>query len=489
MPLGKHFIEDTWIEGTGPNLVSTDPASEEINWQGRAAAKVEVDRAVDAASKAFEAWADTSLNERIRFLKGFEELLIAHERDLAEVISRETGKPMWESLTEVAAMIGKIAISIDAHNDRCGTVFGKLGDSLTATRFKPHGVAVVFGPFNFPGHLPNGHIVPALLAGNTVVFKPSELAPLVAERSVRLWDQAGLPAGVINMVQGGRDTGIALASHPRLDGLFFTGAADTGKAIHRAYGGHPEKILALEMGGNNPLVVHDVSNIEAAAFLTVQSAFITSGQRCTCARRLIVPVGNEGDDFLDRLVSMIGSIRVGTYTDDPEPFMGPVISADAADKLLDAQETLHRSGGRILVEMNRQAASRAMLSPGLIDVTDVADRGDRELFGPILQLIRVPDFDAAISEANNTSFGLAAGLLSDNRKLYERFFRRVRAGIINWNRQITGASGRMPFGGVGFSGNHRPAAYFSADYCSYPVASIEQERLTGPPESTPGIDL
>jgi succinylglutamic semialdehyde dehydrogenase len=391
-------------------------------------------------------------------------------------------------LTEVDAMVAKVAISIDAYHDRCRTVSGEFMGSATYIRFRPHGVVAVFGPFNLPGHLPNGHIVPALLAGNTVVFKPSEQAPLVAQETMALWEAAGIAPGVLNVIQGGPETGAALSGDPDLDGLLFTGSAATGKALHRAFAGHPEKVLALEMGGNNPLVVHQVADLDAAARLTVLSAYITAGQRCSCARRLIVPVGHEGDNFVERLVLTIQKVRVGAYTDNPEPFMGPLISKKAAEHLLAAQEELAAAGGTSLVQMRRVGEIPTMLTPGLMDVTRVPERPDAELFGPFLQLIRIRDFEAALHEADNTAYGLSAGLLSDNKALYDEFFRSVRAGVITWNRQTTGASSRLPFGGVKASGNHRPSAYYAADYCSYPVASIETERLTAPAQMPPGLE-
>ncbi len=489
MSVPSHFIEGLWIEGTGEKFTSTDPATEELIFEGRSARSEDLDLAVTAASNAFREWAGRSPAERGRYLGAFREQLIEHKHDLAETISRDTGKPLWEAITEVDAMVGKVGLSEEAYQLRCGIIETAVGPSLAATRFRPHGVVAVFGPFNFPGHLPNGHIVPALLAGNTVVFKPSEQAPLVAQRTVELWERAGLPNGVLNMVQGGRETAAALAADARLAGLFFTGSVEVGRSLHKQFAGHPEKLLALEMGGNNPLVVHEISDFAAAAYLTVQSAFITAGQRCTCARRLIVPLGKEGDSFISSLVTMMGQIRVGRYSDTPEPFMGPVISEMAAEKLLQAQSGLRTRGGAMLVEMKRLDRPGYFVSPGLIDVTAVSNRADEELFGPILQLIRVTDFDAAVREANNTVFGLAAGLLSDNKELYDRFLSGVRAGVINWNRQTTGATGKMPFGGVGASGNHRPSGYFAADYCSYPVASMETDRTVMPETLTPGIEL
>jgi succinylglutamic semialdehyde dehydrogenase len=200
-------------------------------------------------------------------------------------------------------------------------------------------------------------------------------------------------------------------------------------------------------------------------------------------------VTGDAQPFVEKLVAMIAKIRVGLYTETPEPFMGPVITPAAADRLLAAQSALREHGGASIVEMKRLAASPALLSPGLIDVTDVRDRADEELFGPLVQLIRVRDLDAAIAEANNTAYGLAAGILTDDRAAFETFFAKIRAGVVNWNRPLTGASSALPFGGVGHSGNHRPSAAFAADYCSYPIASLESETVAMPAKLTPGIEL
>jgi succinylglutamic semialdehyde dehydrogenase len=382
-----------------------------------------------------------------------------------------------------------VALSIAAAKERRWPAQFELAGATAAVRFKPYGVLAVFGPFNFPGHLPNGHIVPALLAGNTVVFKPSELAPAVAQKTAELWLAAGLPAGVLNLIHGARETGEALAAHDGVDGLLFTGSVAAGVSLHANWARQPHRILALEMGGNNPLVVWHASDLDAAAYAIIQSAFITAGQRCSCARRLIVPAGAAGDAVLDRLAEMTGDVRVGDFRQRLEPFMGPVISERAAAGVMGAKRDLVARGATERVEMRHVGASRAMLTPGILDVTSVANRADEEIFGPLLQVIRVPSFDAAIAEANNTRFGLAAGLLCDDPALYEKFRKRVRAGVINWNRPTTGASGRLPFGGVGLSGNHRPSGYYAADYCSYPVASLEIPTLSLPTKPVPGIPL
>jgi len=487
MPARSLFIDGRWTDAAGDAFHSTNPATGEVVWQGRAASPADIDRAVEAARRAQPLWTSTPIEKRISLLESFVAQLKSNRARLAEAISREAGKPLWESNTEVDSMIGKIPLSIAAMNERRRSTQAAVAGGLAATRFKPIGVVAVLGPFNFPGHLPNGHIVPALLAGNTVVFKPSELTPLVAQVTLECWQAAGLPGGAINLVQGAAGTGAALSAHHKIDGLFFTGSASVGLKLNAQFAAHPEKILALEMGGNNPLIVHEASNIEAAAYLTIQSAFITAGQRCTCARRLIVPRRRDGDRFLDLLVERTTDLRVGAYTDSPEPFLGPVISAAAATKLLKEQDDLIAQGGVPLLRMSALARSAAMLSPGIIDVTNIEKRPDAELFGPLLQVIRVNDFDAAVREANNTQFGLAAGLLSDSRELYEQFAREIRAGVVNWNRPTTGASGALPFGGIGRSGNHRPSGYYAADYCSYAVAVMESPKLPMPEKLPPGM--
>ncbi len=356
-------------------------------------------------------------------------------------------------------------------------------------RHKPHGVVAVFGPYNFPGHLPNGHIVPALLAGNTVIFKPSEQTPKVAEEMLKLWQLAGLPDGVINLVQGELETGKALAAHPQLDGLFFTGSSQTGHVLHQQYAGHPDKILALEMGGNNPLIVKGVTDTKAAVHEIIQSAFISSGQRCTCARRLYVEQGRAGDELVAALVASVKQIRVGPWNSEPQPFMGSMISAQAAQGMLAAQAKLQLLGGESLLELSQLVTNTGLVSPGVIDVTAIAELPDEEYFGPLLQIVRYSDFNQAINLANRTRYGLSAGLLADDRKDFDYFLARIRAGIVNWNKQITGASGAAPFGGVGASGNHRASAYYAADYCAYPVASVEADKVELPANLSPGLTL
>lgn len=469
---GECFIDGRWSMGGGAEFASVSSADGLVAWRGREAGPDDVEAAIAAARGALPAWRRRPIDERIARVRAFAKLVDSRKADMAAVISRATGKPVWDAATEAAAMVGKAELSVKAYQERTPTKDAPVGAFTARISHHPHGVMAVLGPFNFPGHLPNGHIMPALIAGNTVIFKPSEQTPEVAEFTVRLWEEAGLPPGVINLVQGARGPAELLVEHEGVDGILFTGGVPAGRAIHRALGGRLEKIVALELGGNNPLVVWDAADIESAAKLIVKSAYITSGQRCTCARRLIVKQGPEGDAVVDTLSRFVDRIVVDKPDAQPQPFIGPVISAKAADAVLATQEEWLRSGGIPIRESRRLNHGPAYLSPGLIDVTALAERRDEETFGPLLQVIRVPDFDAALEEANNTRFGLAAGLISDSADLFQRFESEVRAGVLNWNRQTTGASGAAPFGGVGQSGNHRPAGYYAADYSAWPMASL-----------------
>ncbi|CAG9199385.1 aldehyde dehydrogenase [Paraburkholderia sabiae] len=485
--MSELFIDGEWVAGTGHAFASRNPGTGATVWEGNSASAEDVDRAVMSARRAFAMWSAVSLDERIAVVRRFAALINERKESIAEAIGRETGKPLWEARTEVASMAAKVDISIQSYNERTGERRTAMADGTAVLRHRPHGVVAVFGPYNFPGHLPNGHIVPALIAGNTVVFKPSELAPGVARATVQVWRDAGLPAGVLNLVQGEKDTGIALANHRQIDGLFFTGSSDTGTLLHKQFGGRPEIVLALEMGGNNPLVIAPVADLDGAVHHTIQSAFLSAGQRCTCARRIFVPNDAFGDRFVERFVEVSSRIAVGEYNADPQPYMGAVISARAAAHLVEAQTRLIADGAKPLLKMEQRDPKLGFVSPAILDVTNVQNLPDEEHFGPLAQIVRYGSFDEAISGANDTEFGLSAGLLADDEMLWTHFQRTIRAGIVNWNRPTNGASSAAPFGGTGRSGNNRPSAYYAADYCAYPMASVESAQLQMPASVSPGL--
>ena len=481
---GTLLIGSQTPAGNGEAMASRCPWDNTPLWQGAAASVEQVNQAVVAARAALPQWLHV---DRAKCAAAYVTALKSQAQDFARVMALETARPLWETRTEVAAMVAKLDHSLAAQAARRAETRVTTADAVAITHFKPHGVAAVFGPFNMPGHLPNGHIIPALLAGNTIVFKPSEKTPHSGEFMCQLWRQSGLPPGVLNLVQGPASVGEALAQNPDLDAVFFTGSVAVGQALQRLQLQYPHRMLALELGGNNPLVIFNCGDHRAAAYTALTSAFLTAGQRCTCARRLIV--GPSDHPVIAELVTMIQSMRIAGPLDTPEPFMGSLISPDAADVVLAAQNRLLSAGGKIVLQASRIAGHDAGLTPGIIDMTDVPNPPDTEIFGPLVQLIRVPDFYSALQEANKTRFGLSAALLSDRRELFQQFYQHVRAGVINWNRPTNGASSALPFGGIGLSGNHRPSGAWAADYCSYPIATMETEKLTAPEKPAPGVSL
>ncbi|OXX67358.1 succinylglutamate-semialdehyde dehydrogenase [Vibrio sp. V19_P1S1T109] len=482
------WIAGEWLAGQGEAMLSLSPYNNETIWQGDSATPAQVEAAVTAARVAFIEWKKRPFVEREQYVLAFAEKVKQRSEELAQIIAKETGKPLWETRTEAAAVAGKIAISIRAYHDRTGENTREAAGNQLVLRHRPLGVLAVFGPYNFPAHLPNGHIVPALLAGNTVVFKPSEQTPWTGEFVMKLWQESGLPAGVLNLVQGAKETGIALAQAKGIDGLLFTGSANTGHLLHRQFAGQPGKMLALEMGGNNPMVISkQYGELDAAVYTIIQSAFLSAGQRCTCARRLYVPEGNEGDRLLEKLVSATQKLRIDHPFAEPAPFMGPQISQAAAQFILAAQDNLRTLGGVSLLAATPLQA--AFVTPGIIDVTAVSQLPDEEYFGPLLQVVRYQSLEQAVRLANETRFGLSAGLVSTNDAEWDYFVDHIRAGIVNRNRQLTGASGDAPFGGPGASGNLRPSAYYAADYCAYPMASMEGRSTELPATLSPGVEL
>jgi len=409
--MDKLFINGERVEGRGAVLHSYDPATGKEIWTGKSADMHDVDDAVRAARRAFKSWALTPLEERIKILERYRDLMREDSEALAELISKENGKPLWEARTEAAAVAGKIDISVTAYHQRTGEMVNDIAGGRAILRHKPHGVMAILAPFNFPIHLANGHMVPALLAGNCVVVKPSELTPTPLSFAMNRLQKAGLPDGVANLVQGAREVGEALTKHDEVDGILFTGGVRAGHAIHHQCAGQPEKILALELGGNNPLIWWNTKDLEAAAFAVIQSAFLTAGQRCTCARRLVVPTGSAGDKAIEALRAITQRIKVGAAFDDPQPFMGPLIQPSAAAAMMHAFDARKKGGGKVILEMTRPDSEGAFVTPALIEMSDAVDFPDEEHFGPMLQIWRASDLDAAITRANDTRFGLSAGLL------------------------------------------------------------------------------
>ena len=467
------FIDGAFRALSGDAITTRDPANPtNIVWQGSPVA-AHAEDAVAAARCALPAWSALSLDERRVFLERWREACVKHAARLAAAIAREIGKVKWEAELEAKIVAEKVTITLE---DRvvarvAGFEVAAGAGKTGICSFKPHGVMAVLGPYNFPAHLPNGHIVPALLLGNTIVFKPSEKGASVGQLMAELADEAGFPAGVFNVVQGGGAIASRLAVHPDVDGVLFTGSFPVGRRILEANLDTPGRLIALEMGGSNPAVVTAKADLRRAAIECVRAGYATTGQRCTCTRRIIVEE-SVADRFIPMFLKLASNLMIAAADDGVPAFMGPLVTAEARDAVIRAQHAIAQRG-RLLLEASPLDRAGYFLSPGAVEVARF-ERGadEQEIFGPFVQFARARDLDDAVVQANATSFGLAASLFSDDESEWRRFFAESRAGCINWNSGTAGASSKLPFGGLGRSGNHRPAGAFAVDAVAYPVATM-----------------
>ena len=469
------YIDGKWTEGNGRSFSSICPINNKVIWNGNYASNSQVLRAINSAYDAFPNWNERGLDSRLNIIKKFYSLLEINKDKIKDLIRLETGKEDSDSLSEVNASIAKYQNSLNAFHLRTGKSSSPLGNNIQITDHKPHGILNVIGPFNFPFHLPNGHITPALIAGNVVIFKPSEHTPLVSELMVKLWVEAGIPNGVITLLHGSKDEVRRLAKHPKTNGLLFTGGHVAGMSLSKLMASYPHKILALELGRNNPLVVWNTRKLKKASNLIFESAFISSGQRCTCARRLILQDSKSSKKIIQLIKN---KSKLLSYKESSrEYFYGPLISKAAVKSFIDFQDLLIKAGGKVILKGKHVKSKGNYVTPSIIDMTGVTKVIDKEMFGPMIQIKFVASFSEAIYQANNTSFGLSAGLISDKQSFFDNFVNEVSAGIINFNTTTTGASGSAPFGGSGMSGNLRPAGFYAADYCAWPVASVVNQNL------------
>lgn len=495
------FIAGAWIPIEGSSLISRNPAfPERVVYSG--GPKVDhVDQAVKAARKALPAWSSLAREKRFAVLNRFAAITKQHASVMADLLCDEIGKVMWEAKQEASILANKVEITLDPSPE--GGLRRVTGFDLTLspTRtgrcvFRPHGVMAVLGPFNFPAHLPNGHIVPALAAGNTVVFKPSDKAPAVGQQLVEWFKQAlddegvKIP-GVVNLVQGGADVASALVKHEGLDAVAFTGSWGVGRRILEANLDRPGRIIALELGGSNPCVVLPDADLRLAALELARSAFTTTGQRCTCTRRAILHE-KIADKVISAVCKMASTLVVGQPRATHPVFMGPINNEQSRRAVLDFQTSASKGGGEVLVASSAidtpgSTSKGYFLTPSVIRVerfgreTEDAGRDagcDTEVFGPLLRISVVKDLDDAIVQSNATKYGLAAAIFTNDEQSAQRYLNEVRAGCINVNTGTAGASSKLPFGGFGISGNHRPAGSFALDYCAAPVACMLEKATT-----------
>lgn len=436
-----------------------------------------IDAAVAAARRALPAFRAMSIEARVALLRRYQDRLLAHEQSIAECIAREVGKPLWDALAEARAMAGKIDLVIGPGAEWTRSrIFADLPGEI---RYRPVGVMAVLGPFNFPGHLPNGQILPALLLGNTVVFKPSERAPSAATWMAKAWIEAGLPEGVVNIVQGGRESAKYLVEHDGIDGILFTGSLEVGRSIVTANAHRPGRLIALELGGKNASIVLDDADVERTARQIAFAGYATSGQRCTSTSRVYV-TRRIADALITRLAEAGRSAVVG-YPLNNNVFMGPLITNEACDRLRTALARARGGGYESIVQGgDTEVAGRegyyVRPSLHLAPRADLNVEGytDEELFAPDIAIYVVDDLAEAIALTNRSRFGLSAAVFTSSEMSFERAGAELRVGVLHWNRSTAGASGKLPFGGVGDSGNHHPAGILAGLFCSYPQAVLSR---------------
>lgn len=449
-----------------------------------------VDRAVASARSAWPSWRDTPPRERALVLERFAEAIQAESDALARLIAREIGKPLWEARGEVSAMVSKITITLADGLELVRERSFESGPGQVARwRNRSRGVLAVLGPFNFPGHLVHGHVVPALATGNTVVIKPSEHAPATGQLYADLADRVAFPPGVVNLVQGDGASGAALATHSGADGVLFTGSWAVGRRILEATLDQPRKLLALEMGGKNGVLVAGDADLESAARAIAFSAAVTCGQRCSATSRVFAE-REVADRLVARLAELLAGLRIG-YPLDPDVFMGPLISAAARERHAQVLSLAEADGAERLLEGGPCDGPRRghYVRPSLHRVA-TPNRASRyqseEHFVPDLFVCPVDSIESGVEALNATPYGLVASVFTARRETFERTAREVRTGLLNWNTPTVGASSRLPFGGIGRSGNDRPAGVTSTLYCTYPVASVEVAE-PGAPAKWPGF--
>ena len=480
-----NYIDNQWVlpesptdEWTRENPARTEETVFTMPWSEHA-----VDGAVNAATKALRDWDRRGVDGRLPFLRRFRDALKARQQDLAQAITLEMGKPLWEARTEAAVLLKKIDIMTD-EGLRVTDPVHPEGLSGGSWQYRPLGVLAVLGPYNFPLHLANGHLIPALATGNTVVVKPSEFSPLSMQLYFECAQQAGFPAGVLNLVQGPGPVGARLSAHRDVDGVLFTGSYATGHRIKKATLDQPGKLLALEMGGKNTSIVCPDADLDQAAHEIVQAACLTTGQRCSATSRVVAHRAVI-DDLIDRLRALLTRTTTGDPMADDGPLMGPLATKPGYTKFMQAQDD-DESGN--LSPILTGGAHRAhpdgyFVRPALWRAAEVDRQGSHqgaEIFGPDLIVYEAENDRQATEIANATDYGLAMSVFTADNERFDEMSYDLKTGILNLNRSTAGASSRLPFGGVKKSGNHRPAAILAGLYCTYPMATLRQEPSFDP---------
>lgn len=450
---------------------------------------------LESANDGFKTWRSTSLEERIGYLRKYQDEVLKIKQQVAESISLESGKPIWEALGEAQSVIGKVDVTI---NDGLERIKQKsypeiMPNTQGELYFKPLGPCLIIGPFNFPCHLANTQILNALIAGNSVIFKPSEKTAYSAQLMIECFHRAGLPKGVINLYQGDGEVARRLLKEKSIKGVFFTGSKEVGlKIIENTYKDF-SKLVSLELGGKNPAIIHSDTNLRHALSEMIKGAFMTTGQRCT-STSLIILHRSLVDEFTSKFHEYAKKIIIDHPIDhEVEPFMGPLVDKNALDSYLLYMGMAKREGvEEIMRGKHLEKKYRGYYVTPSIHLCEKFDPKSifltSEIFGPNATIIPYDDIEEAISLANSNEYGLAACAFTKDKELFKKCATEIETGLINWNRSTAGASPKLPFGGVKNSGNYRPASIATIDSCVYQMASLEIDDSNDDLESIKGID-
>lgn len=435
-----------------------------------------VDEACHQGKKAFLPWLKTPKKQRLETLFKLKKIFQKRERELAYIISRETGKPLWESRGEVKSLSTKVDVTLKESLKlvRDKTVKNFKRQAVGDIRYKGHGLMAVIGPFNFPMHLPHGQILSALALGNSVLFKPSDKTPASGQLLAECYHRLNLPKGVFQMIQGDGKIASKLCRHKSVDGILFTGSFSVGQKIKKAVLKDYWKILALEMGGKNSAIIWDYTNLNQAVKEILKGCFLTAGQRCTSTSRVIVNK-KVAKEFLPAFLKAAKKLSIGFWKDNP--FMGPLIDQESLKRFLYHEEALKKKGVDILLKGRKPKGLKGWyVTPGLYKVSfdKKCPFQKEETFTPQTAIYEVDSLEEAIEIANHSGYGLALSLFSNNKQVREKVFYGTKTGLFYRNRSTCGASPHLPFGGQGRSGNNRPAGQFMVHSCGFPVALVEE---------------
>jgi aldehyde dehydrogenase (NAD+) len=458
MTIYRNFINGRWVESTSTRTVDNlNPANtSDVLGTVRQATREEARSAVEAASEAYRAWRTTPAPTRGRIVGRAARLLEDEKEALAQLLTREEGKTIAESRGELQRSINVAEFCAgEARRLNGETIQSELPSNFAYTLRQPLGVVACVTPWNFPVAIPIWKIAPALVAGNTVVFKPASLTPATAVRIVEIFEEAGIPDGVLNLILGsGSEAGDEIIGHRAVRAVSFTGSNDVGIRLYEQVSRRGAKIQC-EMGGKNPVVVLEDADLDLAVESTAQGAFGSSGQRCTATSRAVV-VQDVADEFVARVKRRAESMRIGDGA-DPQTEMGPSVDENQFKTVLSYIEIGREDGAELVCGGTRAEGDGLdrgyFMRPTVFDrVTTDMRIAREEIFGPVLSVLRVKDFDEAMQAANDSEYGLSSSIFTNDAARIFRFVDEIETGMTHINSPTTGGEAHIPFGGIKATG-------------------------------------